>query len=87
MQSDYPSVTVKSNVPSSTPPLNVKLGFVQPEKSTQNAFIESLKGKFRNQCLNQQWFKSLEEARSEIDQWREHYNNVRPHSSLGYTTG
>lgn len=63
---------------------NVKLGFIQPGKPTQNAFIESLNGKFRNECLNQHWFRSLEEARSEIDQWREHYNNVRPHSSLGY---
>lgn len=62
----------------------VKLGFIQPGKPTQNAFIESLNGKFRNECLNQHWFRSLEEARSEIDQWRQHYNNVRPHSSLGY---
>lgn len=62
----------------------VKLGFIQPGKPTQNAFIESLNGKFRNECLNQHWFRSLEEARFEIDRWREHYNNVRPHSSLGY---
>ena len=62
----------------------VKLGFIQPEKPTQNAFVESLNGKFRNECLNQHWFRTLEEARVEIDQWREHYNNVRPHSSLGY---
>lgn len=62
----------------------VKLGFIQPGKPTQNAFIESLNGKFRNECLNQHWFRSLEEARREIDQWREHYNTVRPHSSLGY---
>lgn len=61
-----------------------KLGFIQPGKPTQNAFVESLNGKFRNECLNQHWFRSLEEARREIDQWREHYNHVRPHSSLGY---
>ena len=63
---------------------NVSLGFIQPGKPTQNAFVESLNGKFRNECLNQHWFRSLNEARFEIDQWREHYNNVRPHSSLGY---
>lgn len=63
---------------------SVSLGFIQPGKPTQNAFVESLNGKFRNECLNQHWFRSLDEARYEIDQWREHYNNVRPHSSLGY---
>jgi len=65
---------------------NVKLGFIQPGKPTQNAFIESLNGKFRNECLNQYWFRNLGEARHTIDQWREHYNNIRPHSSLNYMT-
>lgn len=64
----------------------VQLGFIQPGKPTQNAFVESLNGKFRNECLNQHWFRSLDEARDKIDQWREHYNNVRPHSSLKYLT-
>jgi len=62
----------------------IKLGFIQPGKPTQNAFVESLNGKFRNECLNRCWFRTLEEARWEIDQWRNHYNHVRPHSSLGY---
>jgi putative transposase len=61
-----------------------KLHFIQPGKPTQNAFVESLNGKFRDSCLNQHWFKSLNDARHEIDQWRKHYNEVRPHSSLGY---
>ncbi len=64
--------------------VGVGLGFIQPGKPTQNAFVESLNGKFRNECLNQHWFRTLEEARFEIDQWREHYNTIRPHSSLGY---
>jgi putative transposase len=63
---------------------NVKLQFIQPGKPTQNAFVESLNGKFRNECLNQHWFRTLDEAKYEIDQWREHYNHVRPHSSLNY---
>lgn len=64
----------------------VKLGFIQPGKPTQNMFIESLNGKFRNECLNQHWFRDIEDARQEIDQWRYHYNNKRPHSSLKYMT-
>ena len=65
---------------------HVKLAFIQPGKPTQNAFIESLNGKFRNECLNQHWFCTLDEARYEIDTWRQHYNHVRPHSSLDYMT-
>jgi len=63
---------------------HVTLSFIQPGKPTQNAFVESLNGKFRNECLNQHWFRTLDEARYEIDLWREHYNHVRPHSSLNY---
>lgn len=59
---------------------HVKLNFIQPGKPTQNAFIESLNGKFRDACLNQHWFRSIEEARCDIDQWRHHYKNERPHS-------
>ena len=62
----------------------VNLGFIQPGKPTQNAFVESLNGKFRNECLNQHWFRTLDEAKYEIDLWRKHYNHVRPHSSLNY---
>lgn len=62
----------------------VSLGFIQPGKPTQNAFVESLNGKFRNECLNHHWFRTLDEARAEIATWRDHYNQVRPHSSLNY---
>lgn len=62
----------------------VALDFIQPGKPTQNAFVESLNGKFRNECLNQHWFRSIEEAEYEINKWRHHYNHVRPHSSLNY---
>lgn len=62
----------------------VTLGFIQPGTPTLNAFVESLNGKFRNECQNQHWFRTLEEARFEIDQWRNYYNTIRPHSSLGY---
>jgi putative transposase len=61
----------------------VKLHFIQPGKPTQNAFVESFNGKFRDYCLDLNWFASLEDARSTIDTWRHHYNHVRPHRSLG----
>ena len=64
----------------------ITLGFIQPGKPTQNAFVESLNGKFRNECLNQHWFRSLDDARTQVDAWRYQYNHVRPHSSLNYLT-
>jgi putative transposase len=60
----------------------VALGFIQPGKPTQNTFVDGLNGKFRDESLNLNWFRTLSEAKSEIDLWREHYNHVRPHSSL-----
>lgn len=62
----------------------VRLHFIQPGKPTQNAFIESFNGKFRDACLNQHWFVDLNDARRTVDIWRQHYNEVRPHSALGY---
>jgi putative transposase len=60
----------------------VKLHFIQPGKPTQNAFVESFNGKFRDQCLNLHWFRDLDDARRIIEAWRVHYNEVRPHRSL-----
>ena len=61
----------------------VKLHFIQPGKPTQNAFVESFNGKFREYCLDLNWFISIHDARSTIEAWRTHYNQVRPHRSLG----
>ena len=60
----------------------VKPHFIQPGKPTQNAFVESFNGKFRDQCLNLYWFRDLSDARRTIEDWRGHYNEVRPHRSL-----
>jgi putative transposase len=62
----------------------VKLCFIQPGKPTQNAFVECFNARFRDGCLNQHWFRSLDDTREIIRNWRRHFNNVRPHSSLGY---
>ena len=61
----------------------VRLHFIQPGKPTQNAFVESFNGKFREYCLDLHWFGSLTEAREIIERWRTHYNQVRPHRSVG----
>jgi putative transposase len=60
----------------------VTLDFSRPGKPTDNPFIESFNGSFRDECLNVNWFLSLEDAEDKINAWREEYNSFRPHSSL-----
>jgi putative transposase len=60
----------------------IKLHFIRPGKPVDNAYMESFNGKFRDECLNQNWFMSLGHARQVIEEWRVDYNLVRPHSSL-----
>ena len=62
----------------------VTLDFSRPGKPTDNAFIESFNGKFRAECLNAHWFMSLDDARQKMELWRKDYNEVRPHSAIGY---
>jgi len=64
----------------------VELYFIDPGKPTQNAYIESFNGRFREECLNLNWFTSLDEAQRIIEDWRQDYNQQRPHSSLKYQT-
>jgi putative transposase len=56
---------------------------IQPGCPTQNAYIESFNGSFRDECLNEHWFMSLAEASVETARWRKDYNEARPHSSVG----
>ena len=60
--------------------------YIAPGKPYQNGSIESFNGKLRDECLNENWFLSLEEAKIIIEKWREEYNNERPHSALGGKT-
>jgi len=60
----------------------VKLNFIRPGKPIENAFVESFNGRFRDECLNTNWFLSVKHAREVIEEWRRDYNEVRPHSSL-----
>jgi len=61
----------------------VDLRFSRPGKPTDNAFIESFNGKFRDECLNENWFFGVGDARRIIEVWRREYNEERPHMSLG----
>jgi putative transposase len=60
----------------------IELVKIWPGKPVENAFIESLNGRLREECLNASWFRNLFHARRQISAWREHYNHVRPHSAL-----
>ncbi|MBP9111672.1 MAG: transposase [Polyangiaceae bacterium] len=62
----------------------VELHFIRPGKPVENAYTESFNGRFRDECLNQCHFPTLAWARAEIEMWRVDYNEVRPHSALGY---
>jgi len=64
----------------------VTLDFSRPGKPIDNAYIESFNGSFRDECLNINWFLSLEDAREKIEEWRREYNEWRPHSSLDNLT-
>jgi putative transposase len=64
----------------------IKLAFITPGKPVENAYIESFNGKFRDECLNEHWFMTLDNARKLIEEWRLDYNTKRPHSSLDYMT-
>lgn len=65
---------------------HVELDFSRPGKPTDNAKVESFNGRFRQECLNAHWFMSLDDARQKIEQWRQHYNETRPHSALQWAT-
>lgn len=60
--------------------------FITPGHPWQNGFIESFHGRFRDECLNREWFTTGHEAIIVIEQWRKAYNTQRPHSALGYRT-
>ena len=64
----------------------IETALIDPGKPWQNGACESFNGKFRDECLNLEWFRSRSEAKVVIEAWRRHYNEVRPHSSLGYLT-
>lgn len=65
---------------------SIDLQFIQPGKPTQNAQVESLNGRVRDELLNAHTFRDIQDARHRAECWRQDYNEIRPHSSLGYRT-
>lgn len=64
--------------------LGTKTLFIEPGSPLENGFIESFNGKLRDELLNREIFYNIEEAKVLIERWRKEYNQIRPHSSLGY---
>jgi putative transposase len=73
----------------------VEIDFSRPGKPTDNAKVESFNGRLRQECLNEHWFLSLDDAKTKIEAWRQHYapqevrlgdNEMRPHSALQWAT-
>ena len=64
--------------------LGVKTLFIEPGSPWENGYIESFNGKMRDELLNREIFTTLDEAKVLINQWREEYNHIRPHSAKNY---
>lgn len=64
----------------------ISIDFSRPETSTDNVTVGSFNGKLRLECLNENWFMSLEDTRCNIEVWRIHYNQKHIHSVLGWMT-
>lgn len=64
----------------------IEIEYIQPGKPIQNAFIESFNSRFRDECLNEELFHDLADAKKKIEKWRRYYNEERPHSSIGMKT-
>src|ERR1700744_6600958 len=64
----------------------VIIDYSRPGRPTDNPFVESFNGSFRDECLNAPWFLSLEDADEKIETWRREYNEYRPHSSIDNLT-
>jgi putative transposase len=65
---------------------SLDLALIVPGKPWQKGLKESFNDKFRDECLSMEWFRCRAEARVVIEEWRRHYNSVRPHSSLNNMT-
>ena len=65
---------------------DVQLCFIRPGRPVEKGFVESFNGRLRDECLNVEWFSSLDDAQQKLAKFREHYNHQRPHSALADRT-
>ena len=86
LRSDYGPEFVATAILRWLADAQIETAHIDPGKPWQNATDESFNGKFRDEHLNLQWFRNRVEAKVGIEEWRRHYNDVQPHSSLGYRT-
>ena len=82
MRSDNGSEFISHAIPEWLAGERIETVLIDPGKPWQNGMDESFNGKFRDECLSIEWFRSRSEARVVIETWRRHYNHVHPHSSL-----
>jgi len=64
----------------------VQIDFSRPGKPTDNCFIETFNGSYRDECLNVHWFETIDDARVKSEAWQREYNESRPHQALGEAT-
>ena len=64
--------------------LGIRTAYIEPGSPWENGYNESFNGRLRDELLNGEVFYTLKEAQAIIEQWRHHYNHIRPHTSLGY---
>lgn len=86
LKSDHGPEFVATRVKEWLKQSGVQTTYIEPGKPWQNGTNESFNGKLRDECLNMQWFRNRVEAKVIIEEWRRHYNEERPHSSLNYQT-
>ena len=84
IRSDNGPEFVAENVRSWIAAVGAKTAFIEPGSPWENGYCESFNARFRDELLNGEIFYTLKEAQTIIEQWRRHYNTVRPHSALGY---
>ena len=84
IRSDNGSECTAKSIRTWLPKLGIKTLYIEPGSPWENGYNESFNGRLRDECLNSETFHTLKESQVILEQWRHHYNYIRPHSSLGY---